>query len=116
MFADVDADIYVLVDGDDTYDAACVKEMIDLLAVNSLDMVNVARKAHSKDAYRLGHRFGNRLLTGIVAAIFGGGFDDMLSGYRVFSRRYVKSFPALSRGFEVETELTVGMHWSWACL
>jgi len=107
MFADVEADIYVLIDGDDTYDAAKIPEMIHCLLDNNLDMVNGARVTSVKAAYRPGHRFGNWLLTGIVRWIFGDRFKDMLSGFRVFSRRYVKSFPALAAGFEIETELTV---------
>lgn len=109
MFADVEADVYVMVDGDATYDLAGVRRMVDLLIAGNLDMVVGARVDDQQDAqtYRRGHRFGNRLLTGAVAHLFGGGFTDMLSGYRVFSRRYAKSFPALARGFEIETELTV---------
>lgn len=107
MFADVEADLYVLVDGDATYDASAAPEMIRLLLDGQLDMVNGARAEENKKAYRPGHRFGNWLLTSMVAWIFGNRFKDMLSGYRVFSRRYVKSFPALSVGFETETELTV---------
>ncbi len=107
MFSDVDADIYVLVDGDDTYDAAASPAMVAKLLDEQLDMVNGARKTESVGAYRPGHRFGNALLTGMVALIFGDRFQDLLSGYRIFSRRYVKSFPALSAGFEIETELTV---------
>ena len=107
MFADVEADVFVLVDGDDTYDAACVRGLIDRLLQDSLDMVNAARTAQSDGAYRRGHRFGNLFLTGCVAYVFGNQLSDMLSGYRVFSRRFVKSFPALSAGFEIETELTV---------
>ena len=107
MFADVDADIYVLVDGDGTYDAASAPRMIDRLIEDDLDMVNAARDASDGTAYRLGHRFGNRLLTGIVSHIFGNRLSDMLSGYRVFSRRFAKSFPGLAHGFEIETELTV---------
>jgi glycosyltransferase involved in cell wall biosynthesis len=107
MFADVDADIYVLVDGDGTYDAASAPMMIARLLDDDLDMVNAARDATEGSAYRLGHRFGNRLLTGIVSRIFGNRLSDMLSGYRVFSRRFAKSFPGLSHGFEIETELTV---------
>ncbi len=107
MFADIEADVYVLVDGDATYDAASAQKMIDLLRRESLDMVNGARVTNIEEAYRPGHRFGNWLLTSIVSWIFGSPFKDMLSGYRVFSRRYVKSFPALSAGFETETELTV---------
>lgn len=107
MFADIEADIYVLVDGDATYDAATAPAMIQCLIDNQLDMVNGARVTAIRDAYRPGHRFGNWLLTGIVRWIFGDRFKDMLSGYRVFSRRYVKSFPSLANGFEIETELTV---------
>jgi len=107
MFADIEADIYVLVDGDATYDAACAPDMIKKLLDDQLDMVNGARVTKIEKAYRPGHRFGNWLLTSMVAWIFGNKFKDMLSGYRVFSRRYVKSFPALSVGFETETELTV---------
>lgn len=107
MFADIEADVYVLVDGDATYDTAAAPEMIRCLLDNQLDMVNGARITAIRDAYRPGHRFGNRLLTGIVRWIFGNRFKDMLSGYRVFSRRYVKSFPSLAIGFEIETELTV---------
>lgn len=107
MFADVEADIYVLVDGDDTYDAASAPAMIQRLIDGSLDMVNGAREEKSEAAYRRGHRFGNRMLTGLVARFFGERMTDMLSGYRIMSRRFVKSFPALASGFETETELTV---------
>jgi len=107
MFADVQASVYVLVDGDDTYSAASAPLMIEMLLRNRCDMVNGQRVTDSRDAYRAGHQFGNRLLTGIVAWIFGKRFVDILSGYRVFSRRFVKSFPALSTGFEIETELTI---------
>jgi len=107
MFSDIDADVYVLVDGDDTYDAAAAPELVRTLLDNQLDMVNGARVTSIKQAYRFGHRFGNRLLTRLVQVIFGKQFNDMLSGYRVFSRRFVKSFPAISNGFEIETELTV---------
>ena len=107
MFADIDADAYVMVDGDDTYDAQCAQPMIAALVRGRLDMVNGARVTTIEAAYRPGHRWGNRMLTGFVAAIFGSRINDMLSGYRVFSRRFVKSFPALSAGFEIETELTV---------
>lgn len=109
MFADVDAQVYVLVDGDATYDLAELPRMVELLWRERMDMV-VGRRVPVGDAqavYRAGHQFGNRLLTGTVRKLFGGGFDDMLSGLRVFSRRYVKSFPGRSRGFEIETELTV---------
>ena len=107
MFADIEADIYVLVDGDGTYDAAAAPGMIRTLCARGLDMLNAARVTDREAAYRRGHVLGNRLLTGLVAAIFGKRLSDMLSGYRVFSRRFVKSFPALSVGFETETELTV---------
>lgn len=107
MFADVEADVYVLVDGDDTYDATSVGKLVDKLLVDRLDMVNAARISKSDQSYRPGHRFGNVLLTGIVAWIFGSRFSDMLSGYRVLSRRFVKCFPALTTGFEIETELTI---------
>jgi hypothetical protein len=110
-FADIDADIYVLVDGDDTYDATAAPAMVRLLIENQLDMVTARRvsgdSGQKAAAYRRGHRFGNRVLSGLVAAVFGARVSDMLSGYRVFSRRYVKSFPALSAGFEIETEMTV---------
>lgn len=107
MFADVDADVYVMADGDATYDAASAPEMITRLVEGNLDMVNGARRGTAAEAYRPGHRFGNRMLTGLVQRLFGRRFEDMLSGYRVFSRRFVKSFPAVSQGFEIETELTV---------
>jgi hypothetical protein len=107
MFADIEAEVYVLVDGDVTYDAASARRMVDMLLEESLDMVNGARVATAASAFRPGHRFGNRLLTGTVAAIFGDRLKDMLSGYRVMSRRFIKSFPALASGFETETELTV---------
>jgi glycosyltransferase involved in cell wall biosynthesis len=107
MFGDVDADIYVLVDGDDTYDAASAPGLIKALLEGPLDMVNGARASAGGVRYRTGHQFGNRLLSGIVAWVFGDRFRDMLSGYKIFSRRFVKSFPALSSGFEIETELTV---------
>lgn len=107
MFADVEADIYVLVDGDDTYEAAAAPRMVALLREQGLDMVTGARRGGGEAAYRPGHRFGNRVLTGLVASVFGNRVSDMLSGYRVFSRRFVKSFPALAGGFETETEFTV---------
>jgi glycosyltransferase involved in cell wall biosynthesis len=107
MFADVEADIYVLVDGDATYDAASAPAMIDTLKAQHLDMVVGARVHSSREAYRAGHQWGNRALTRTMSMIFGEAFTDMLSGYRVFSRRFVKSFPALSHGFETETELTI---------
>ena len=107
MFADVDADIYVLADGDATYDAPSARAMISRLIEERLDMVVGARVDRDAAAYRRGHRAGNRLLSGFVTQIFGRSFSDMLSGYRVFSRRFVKSFPVLSGGFEIETELTI---------
>ncbi len=107
MFADIEADIYVLIDGDDTYDAASAPKMIKALIDGPLDMVNGSRVTNIQKAYRPGHRFGNWMLTHMVTWIFGNRITDMLSGYRVMSRRYVKSFPALSAGFETETELTV---------
>jgi glycosyltransferase involved in cell wall biosynthesis len=107
MFADVDADIYVLVDGDATYDAPSAPAMVADLIENQRDMVVGARIDREDAAYRRGHRTGNFLLTRFVAAVFGKSFTDILSGYRVFSRRFVKSFPVLSGGFEIETELTV---------
>jgi glycosyltransferase involved in cell wall biosynthesis len=107
MFTDVDADIYVLVDGDATYDAPSARAMIDELVRNRLDMVCAIRVDREQAAYRMGHRLGNRLLTGFVAHVFGQSLTDMLSGYRVFTRRFVKSFPVLSGGFEIETELTI---------
>jgi glycosyltransferase involved in cell wall biosynthesis len=107
MFTDVDADIYVLVDGDATYDAPSAPKMIAMLVAERLDMVCAVRADREEAAYRLGHRAGNRMLTGFVAHVFGQSFTDLLSGYRVFTRRFVKSFPVLSGGFEIETELTV---------
>jgi glycosyltransferase involved in cell wall biosynthesis len=107
MFADIEADVYVLVDGDDTYDANMAPVMIERLLEDTLDMVSGVRVSEAEAAYRSGHRFGNRMLTGVVASIFGNRLSDMLSGYRVFSRRFVKSFPALSAGFEIETEFSI---------
>jgi len=107
MFADIEAETYVLVDGDATYDAPSAPELIRTLSEGPYDMVTGARREVHQAAYRPGHRFGNRVLTGMVASLFGHQSRDMLSGYRVFSRRFVKSFPALSSGFEIETELTI---------
>jgi glycosyltransferase involved in cell wall biosynthesis len=107
MFGDVEADVYLLVDGDDTYDAASASMLVRSLVEGEFDMVNAARVATSDRAYRHGHRRGNLVLTRMVGMIFGHRLNDMLSGYRVLSRRFVKSFPALSFGFEIETELTV---------
>src|SRR5580700_10666256 len=107
MFADIDADIYVLVDGDATYDAASAPRMVDTLLSDHLDMVVGFRVDQAAAAYRPGHRTGNRMLTRFLSMVFGQAFRDILSGYRVFSRRFVKSFPVLSDGFEIETELSV---------
>lgn len=107
MFADIEADVYVMVDGDDTYHAASAPQLVRKLINEKLDMVNGARVTQIEAAYRPGHRFGNVLLTSLVTMVFGRRTNDMLSGYRVFSRRFVKSFPALAGGFETETELTV---------
>jgi glycosyltransferase involved in cell wall biosynthesis len=107
MFADVDADVYVLVDGDATYDAPSAPRMIDRLVSDHLDMVVGFRVDQAAAAYRPGHRTGNWMLTRFLSSVFGAAFKDILSGYRVFSRRFVKSFPVLSDGFEIETELSV---------
>ena len=107
MFADIDADVYVLVDGDATYDAPSAPRMIEKLVDEHLDMVVGLRVDQEQAAWRRGHRIGNRMLTGFLSSVFGQAFKDILSGYRVFSRRFVKSFPVLSDGFEIETELNV---------
>lgn len=107
MFADIEADIYVMVDGDDTYCATDAPFMIDSLISGSYDLVNGKRLESHANSYRVGHRWGNWVLSSLVRFIFGENFSDMLSGYKVFSRRYVKSFPAMSSGFEIETELTI---------
>ncbi|USX15246.1 glycosyltransferase [Oxalobacteraceae bacterium OTU3CAMAD1] len=107
MFADIEADAYVMVDGDDTYDASVAPQLVEQLFSEGLDMVVGNRVSTEQEAYRPGHRFGNAMLTGCVSFIFGRTFTDILSGYRVFSQRYVKSFAAHSAGFEIETELTV---------
>ncbi len=108
MFSDIEADIYIMVDGDDTYEAQKCAEMVDQMISNNLDMVIGVRKTSNSDGeYRKGHIFGNWMLTAFVSLIFGNGFSDMLSGYRVMSRRFVKSFPAMSKGFEIETEMTI---------
>jgi glycosyltransferase involved in cell wall biosynthesis len=107
MFADVEADIYIMADGDATYDAAAAPTLVARLLDERLDMVVGARKSEIEEAYRRGHRLGNQLFTGILASLFGRTFTDIFSGYRVFSRRFVKSFPALARGFETETEISV---------
>jgi len=107
MFADVDADVYVMADGDATYDAASAPRLIAALLNEQLDMIVGSRVSQVQESYRRGHRFGNVLLTGMLARLFGRSFTDILSGYRVFSRRFVKSFPSLSAGFEIETEISV---------
>ena len=106
-FADVEADIYVMIDGDDTYEAAGCGRLVDTLRRGPYDQVTGVRRQVSESAYRRGHATGNRMFNVLVSALFGRRVTDMLSGYRVFSRRFVKSFPAASRGFEIETELTV---------
>ncbi|HEY4056468.1 MAG TPA: glycosyltransferase family 2 protein [Kofleriaceae bacterium] len=107
MFQDIDADIYVMVDGDDTYDASAAPKLVERLVEDNLDMVVGRRVETHEAAYRAGHRLGNAVLTGLVRWLFGASIVDMLSGYRVFSKRFVKSFPSFSREFEIETELTV---------
>ena len=107
MFADVDADIYIMADGDLTYDPAAAPAMVAMLVGDHLDMVVGTRKHEEKAAYRGGHVLGNRLFTGLLARLFGRSFSDIFSGYRAFSRRFVKSFPVLSQGFEIETEMSV---------
>lgn len=107
MFADIEADIYVMADGDATYEAAAAPRLVARLVDEQLDMVVGARQSEVEAAYRSGHRLGNAMLTGILARLFGRSFNDILSGYRVFSRRFVKSFPVLSEGFEIETEISV---------
>lgn len=107
MFADIEADWYVMVDGDATYDASAAPRLVETAIAGRYDMVNVARAETGEKAYRPGHRFGNRLLTGLVGAIFGSRTVDMLSGYKCFSRRFAKTFPAMSSGFEIETELMI---------
>jgi glycosyltransferase involved in cell wall biosynthesis len=107
MFADIDADIYLMVDGDNTYDLEAAPALIAAMREQSLDFLNGSRIDTQADAYRAGHRIGNRMLSGLVQWIFGHQFTDMLSGYKIFSRRFVKSFPAESKGFEIETELTI---------
>lgn len=107
MFADVEADLYLLVDGDGTYDAAAAPRMLTLLREDNLDMVTAVRTTSQQTAYRPGHRIGNRIINAMVRFVFGGRISDVLSGYRAFSRRFVKSFPALAGGFETETEFSV---------
>ena len=107
MFADVEADVYIMADGDLTYDPKSAPAMVDLLLAEELDMVVGTRRHEAKDAYRGGHVLGNRLFTGLLSGLFGRSFSDIFSGYRIFSRRFVKSFPVLSSGFEIETEMSV---------
>ncbi|WP_051531667.1 glycosyltransferase family 2 protein [Sphingomonas sp. URHD0057] len=107
MFADIDADVYVMADGDLTYDPKAAPAMVDQLVGEQLDMVVGTRRHEEKGAYRGGHVLGNRLFTGLLSGLFGRSFSDIFSGYRVFSRRFVKSFPVLSAGFEIETEMSV---------
>lgn len=107
MFADIDADVYVMADGDLTYDPAAAPAMVDMLLAEQFDMVVGTRRHQVKDAYRGGHVLGNRLFTNLLSGLFGRSFSDIFSGYRVFSRRFVKSFPVLSQGFEIETEISV---------
>ncbi|MDQ3482190.1 MAG: glycosyltransferase family 2 protein [Pseudomonadota bacterium] len=107
MFADIDADVYIMADGDLTYDPQSAQAMVELLLAERFDMVVGTRKHEAADAYRGGHMLGNRIFTGLLARLFGRSFNDIFSGYRVFSRRFVKSFPVLSSGFEIETEMSV---------
>jgi glycosyltransferase involved in cell wall biosynthesis len=107
MFADVDADVYVMADGDLTYDPKSAPAMVDLLLAEQLDMIVGTRRHEEREAYRRGHALGNRAFTGLLSGLFGRSFSDIFSGYRVFSRRFVKSFPVLSSGFEIETEMSV---------
>jgi glycosyltransferase involved in cell wall biosynthesis len=107
MFADVEADVYLMADGDSTYDASAAPELVRRLVDERLDMVVGAHRSEVEEAYRRGHKLGNRLFTGLLARLFGRSFTDIFSGYRAFSRRFVKSFPALARGFETETEISV---------
>jgi glycosyltransferase involved in cell wall biosynthesis len=109
QFADIDADVYVMADGDDTYDALAAPAMIEKLVADKLDMVAGKRIETAQDAYRRGHRFGNWLLTSLVRFFFNSPFEDMLTGYRVMSRRFVKTVPFMARGFGIETELTIHM-------
>jgi len=107
MFADIDADVYVMADGDLTYDPSAAPAMVDMLLAEQLDMIVGTRRHEEKEAYRGGHVLGNKLFTGLLSGLFGRSFSDIFSGYRVFSRRFVKSFPVLSSGFEIETEMSV---------
>ena len=107
MFSDIDADVYIMVDGDATYDPSISPTLVAEIVTNQLDFVNVRRVETTEGAYRPGHAFGNRMLTSVVSSVFGNHFEDMLSGYKAFSRRFVKSFPAISTGFEIETEIVI---------
>jgi len=107
QFADIDADVYVMVDGDDTYHAASAPALVRCLLDGPHDMVVGVRQAQASAAYRSGHAWGNKMLTGFLSWLFGRNCRDILTGYRAFSRRFVKSFPVLSAGFDIETELTV---------
>jgi glycosyltransferase involved in cell wall biosynthesis len=107
MFADIDADVYLMADGDLTYDPGCAQAMVDMLIADQLDMVVGSRRHEAKQAYRGGHVLGNKLFTGLLTGLFGRSFTDIFSGYRAFSRRFAKSFPVLSSGFEIETEMSV---------
>lgn len=107
MFADVDADVYVMADGDLTYDPAAAPAMVEMLVADQLDMIVGTRRHAEKEAYRGGHVLGNKIFTGLLSGLFGRSFSDIFSGYRVFSRRFVKSFPVISSGFEIETEISV---------
>jgi glycosyltransferase involved in cell wall biosynthesis len=107
MFADIDADVYIMADGDLTYDPKAAQAMVDVLLADQLDMVVGTRRHEEEKAYRGGHVLGNRIFTGLLSKLFGRSFSDIFSGYRVFSRRFVKSFPVLSEGFEIETEMSV---------
>ena len=107
MFADIDADVYIMADGDLTYDPKAAPPMVEMLLAEQLDMVVGTRKHEAIEAYRGGHVLGNRIFTGLLSGLFGRSFTDIFSGYRVFSRRFVKSFPVLSEGFEIETEMSV---------
>lgn len=107
MFADIEADVYVMADGDLTYDPAAAPEMVNMILAEQLDMVVGTRRHDASDAYRGGHVLGNKVFTRLLSGLFGRSFTDIFSGYRVFSRRFVKSFPVLSEGFEIETEMSV---------
>ena len=106
-FADIDSDIYIMVDADMQYDLSEINNFINYFTENKLDMLNISREVVDETVHRKGHSFGNMMLTGFANFLFGKKFNDMLSGYRIFSKRLVKSFPANSRGFEIETELTI---------